>query len=114
MRKLTFALVAFVAFVPSAFITTPAGATLTTCQPMISGVGRGPTAAIAFNKAVKNWRHETGIAYGEVFVSWSNAQERGRSCKENGALIYCRVHAKPCLSGAAFDGGVNKKPVSGD
>ena len=114
MRKLTFALAAFAAFVPSASFTTPANATLTTCQLMVSGVGRGPTGAIAFNKAVKNWRHETGIAYGEAFVSWSNAQERRRSCKENGALIYCRVHAKPCLSVSSFGDGVNKKPMSGD
>jgi hypothetical protein len=114
MRKLTFALVALAAFVPSASLPTPAGATLTTCQPMVSGVGRGPTVAVATNKAVNAWTHRTNDVYGELFISWSLAQERGRSCKENDGIIYCRVHAKPCLSGAAFDGGVNKKPVSGD
>jgi hypothetical protein len=114
MRNMTLALAAVAAFVPATFVTTPAGATLTTCQAMVSGVGRGPTGAIAFNKAIKDWRHQTGIAYGEMFVSWSQAQEHGRSCKENGGLVYCRVHAKPCLSGSGFDGGVNKNPVPGD
>ena len=75
MRKMTFALAAFAVFVPSASVTTPASATLTTCQPMVSGVGRGPTGAIAFNKAIKDWRHRTGDAYGELFISWSLAKE---------------------------------------
>ena len=77
MRKMTLALAAFAAFVPSTTITTPVGATLTTCHPVVSGVGRGPTGAIAFNKAIKDWRHQTGLAYGELFISWSLAQEHG-------------------------------------
>ena len=92
-------------------IAMPANAALKTCYGPMDGVGRGATAAIAFNKAKINWRIHTEDAYGMYFADWANAEEHGRSCKANGALTYCRVHARPCNAGTGFDGGVNKNPV---
>jgi hypothetical protein len=92
----------------------PASATLKPCYAAVSGVGRGPTGAIAMNKAIQNWRINTEDAFGSYFADWSNAMNHGRSCKATGGLYYCRVHAKPCRSGSDLDGGVKKSPVTGD
>ena len=92
-------------------IAMPANAALKTCHDAVDGVGRGPTAAIAFDKAKINWRIHVEDAYGMYFADWANAEDPGRSCKATAGITYCRVHARPCTSGSDFDGGVNKNPV---
>lgn len=77
----------------------PASATLTPCQKAkVSGVGRGPTGAIALNKAITNWRIRTEDTYGSYFANWSIAMNRVRHCNATGGLFYCRISAQPCKS----------------
>ncbi|KQW77348.1 hypothetical protein ASC89_19355 [Devosia sp. Root413D1] len=89
----------------------PAHAALTSCYPQMEGIGRGPTAAIAFSKAKINWRIHVEDSYGMYFASWANADDATRSCKTTDGITYCRVHAKPCSSNPPGGEGVNKNPV---
>jgi hypothetical protein len=92
----------------------PASATLSQpCYPMVSGLGRDPIAAVAFEKAKTNWRINVENAYGSHFANWSNAENRGRHYYAKGGLYYFRAYAQPC-SGSDLPGGVNKNPVTGD
>jgi hypothetical protein len=81
-------------------IAGPASATLKTCYATVSGVGRGSTAAIAFNKAPHKLAHPHGGCVWQLLCCLVQRGEPREELQRGERDLLLPVHAEPCRAGS--------------
>ena len=88
-------------------LATPASAA-TCLDTVVDAMGRDPVDKVAYEKAVHTWQLKTAQVFGVTFAQWSNSEESGRVCRQDGTLTYCQVFAKPCAVMSSLGGRVDE------